>query len=461
MDIWRNSTICYKSEGEPVLIHQGSGAYTTRPMPPTCPSGYTLCGSSSSNVAYKICSSTTTCPITALKSFSSTSATDYVNGDAGGAWDGYYSVADGTILAYRRAGIDELPLVAPASHSGTTADNFYTTLASSSTEVPCYGTSDPRTEYTTASSGSTGSNGVNNYATESCSRDDSRYIQVDTQTETEALTQNLLSTAHSPCATTTTTQFGFASGNCTSSNSYCCDSSDSVCTTVVERTTCSKIAQYASGSNSVLFLQRPQIFWDSTCMGESDATQSQVSTVSDPVSTLLGAQQANLWVNIFTTLICTWIIPCCLLYNAWGGNLPCVSGDGEEEAYTVQCYAKVPDGILFIAKITCCVIAFVMSALNKNAFDAWASCSDSVTDYTLVGLGTTMQTVYSNNLTNFVVDFLTCLYKIYGCCTLKATKVYRDLGEYERAQEETAEKPSVNLDEHASDGAWGGNAGQA
>jgi hypothetical protein len=282
---------------------------------------------------------------------------------------------------------------------------------------------------------------------------------VDSQTETEALSQNLLSIAHTPCATTTTTTFGFTSGTCTSSNSYCCDSSDSVCTTVIERTLCSKIAQYASGSNSVLFLQRPQIFWDSTCMGNSDSSQSEVTTVSDPVSTLLSAQQAQLYVNIFTTLLSTWLIPCCLVYNAWGGNLPCVEGDGAEEAYKLKFRASIPDGCLFLAKITCCVIAFAMSAISKNVFDAWTSCSDSVTDSTLTGLGTTMATVYSNNLTNFVVDFLTGLYKIYGCCTLKASQIYRDLGEYERAQEE-GEKTSVGLDEHASDG-WGSNQGQA
>jgi len=431
MTAWRNSTICYKTGGTGVLT---SGKIRPMPTASGCPADYTQCGSGS--LDKQICmsgGSSVTCPLTAVKQFATASAVTI--GNSSMTWTGFKTLGDGTVLAYRRAGKNELPLVAPSSQSGVTAQNQYTYLADSASQLPCIGQIDTGITWNKGSS-TTGANGQNNYGVAKCENSDDRYVLVDQMNEYEVLQQNLLSTNSSYCGSPTTTNFPFYQKSGLSGNEQLCATSDTTCNNIMKRTSCQKASMYTTpttASHLVLLAQRPQIFWSESCYNQDNTDPGKVTTVADPVDDLKTSQTALFYILLLTCIVSTWIIPIMLICNSFGCDLPCVGGSEEAEQLKLKMCAACCDAVFFFGNNICVITAFVVSMQHKGWFASTAGkdCSDTRTSATFSALSDTLDGIYINNMNTLIINCFMLIYKIYGCCYLKATKMYRNFDEYE------------------------------
>jgi len=303
LSAWGGKKLCVKRNGDAAVSANGK---VIRPEPAsgTCPTGYKKCGTGDYNTAKSTCTATANdCPLTSLTLNS-----------------------DGTVNSTSQTA-NSLPITDAIYALGTT------------TQKPCLVGSGTSNTYAAGTHGGTTSapTWAQAYAG-TCSAYDTRFTSFGAvKTSTVFLTENVgagspyctgggqaipgqagssttkvLSFANNDVAVATNGNlrlYGVTTLNANEATTYC-TGSDTLCNTLVGRTPCAKISQYATSSvntgKSLEPVYMPEVFYKiaATCATKSELidAQPQVDDVKSAIGTQLGIQWAAYVLGICAAL---------------------------------------------------------------------------------------------------------------------------------------------------------------
>lgn len=429
MDKWRDSKICVKRNGQPPLTASG----TARPDPAdgTCPSGFNKCGPGNYNDNKATCTPAgTSCPITKLGQYTSTSDAAYVAAD----WTGYRTLSDSSIVAYRDANVGKTEL--PLAETEVTLKNACMKGAMSF-QVGTYTGSLSSTAWSQSFSRTT-----------QC-KEDTRYIPYDTKKVDVFMQDNLNTYCPSPAPTTahlswtdndapegTTGQYiyGVNSGSMNADSSTYCASGDALCSTVMTRTTCAKYSEYATAAGNthdVVQSARAEIYYK---IHEDCATKKQLFDAAPVIRMLRDAIRAQLICH-YIAVIAGFIFSCIVIYRDYVGMNNHSIHDDNEQVF----YHRLDSGFdvaMKTAKIVTIIISFIACKAAGSVFSHAETCTDKIS----AGQGfhlldSTIKHVLNNTITNTCIEFVMLAFLIFSIYNQKAFNDY-DPAQREREEEE-------------------------
>lgn len=429
--------LCGRRDGEAAVVKKKP--YKERPVPDaqgTCPSSYQLCAPANGEGSRQpFCfPSDTSCPIVGARIFADLA--DYNSGGNNVSFpvisNRQQLTADTPFVAWRAAstsdstGLSLLPTndiqfgynkvcwgfgEAEFYQEGK-ADNGFSTSRPATTSTPT------RKQSTTiASCGD---------LTKADNRADTRFISLYSggsgytgPTEREFLKRNF--DLYSGCSTSTLNadaKYIQDTMVCNANDKWCEYLKDSVNEVNDD---CERLVKYSAAQSSTRKLQgwsRPEVLWANNC----PVTRQEVVENEAPLVKATDHQRSLMVVNIIINVVVGLLIPAMLITNKVRGNVPCFPGSAEQEYKTLNVFKTYVSGGLKGIKLAYVIIVTLGIKSIKGFFSraADSTCSDSLSNKTLVGLSDTLTSAYSANVQTIAVDvimLLLALYTIYGYCS--------------------------------------------
>ena len=180
------------------------------------------------------------------------------------------------------------------------------------------------------------------------------------------------------------------------SSSFTCSSSDTVCENIMYQTCCGALKRWASQSYSNKGLSwaimvRQEIYWDPECVGNMDKVVEVQPSIKYGRELLYTLMVLNNVINVVIGIL----VPYITIRNLQGKPWPCIPGEGETERKIISVFKKYLGFILKCGKVIPEIIAYAGLGYAANLMSEVGddSCGDdSMTDRAFRELGEELPT---------------------------------------------------------------------